>query len=364
MHLFADLLNPPVQAIVRSVPAPSPVPTATFTNANTPKRTSPWRTIGKTLLQNATSDPAQAIVQAGLNWSVERVDLRCADTLDPVPDFAAIRRSDTSALLGVVDPDYTPLQNSQMFGFFTDLANAGPDGKEVPFPIETAGSFQGGKTVWALAHLPDLGIRLGDDEAKTYLLISNGHTGNKLLTVAPTTIRVICQNTLTMAEAQAKENRRRPGLSGGFTVRHTPGMLEAIDEIREAYVATLANHKATKGAWKHLAGVPLTKSLEDRFKTTVFGKAGPDESDRAQTIRKNRDERLAAILASPTSQVRGTKDTAFSLLHAVVEWVDHDRSTRAGEGGNATEQRLASSTYGSGADLKARAWDAILELTA
>ena len=36
MHLFADLLNPPVQAMVRPVPAP----VATVTNANTPKRTS------------------------------------------------------------------------------------------------------------------------------------------------------------------------------------------------------------------------------------------------------------------------------------------------------------------------------------
>ena len=140
---------------------------------------------------------------AGLDWTVERVDLRCADNLAPVPEFSAIRRSDTHGLLGVVGPDYAPFQNAAMFQVFKDLAAVRRDDGGLPFTIDTAGSFQGGKVVWALAHLPDLGIRIGDDEAKTYLLVSNGHTGNRTLIIAPTTVRVICQNTLRLAEAQA-----------------------------------------------------------------------------------------------------------------------------------------------------------------
>jgi hypothetical protein len=96
----------------------------------------------------------------------------------------------------------------------------------------------------------------------------------------------------------------------------------------------------------------------------VFGRPGPDETDRAKALRKSREERMAAIMASPTSQVRGTKDTLFSAMQAVVEYVDHDRTTRTSDGGEADESRLFSATFGSGAEVKARAWNAALELAA
>jgi hypothetical protein len=51
-------------------------------------------------------------------------------------------------------------------------------------------------------------------------------------------------------------------------------------------------------------------------------------------------------------------------MQAVVEYADHDRTTRTSEGGDADESRLFSSTFGSGADLKAKAWDAALAVAA
>jgi phage/plasmid-like protein (TIGR03299 family) len=324
----------------------------------------PWQRNGRTMLAEAMTDPDAAIRQAGLDWTVERVDLRCADTLDPVPEFSAIRRSDTNGLLGVVGKDYNPFQNQAMFSVFKDLAAVDRGDGGLPFTIETAGAFQGGRVVYALAHLPDLGIRIGDDAIRTFLLVSNGHTGNRTLIIAPTTVRVICQNTLRLAESQARENRKHPGLAGGFTLRHTPGIHEAVNEAKAAFAATIVSHAATKAAWNRLADVPLTSKLEAEFMAQVFGKSGPDETDRAKALRKGREERIAAILASPTSQVRGTKDTAFSLLQAVVEWVQHERGTRVINGGDADESRLFSSMFGSGAQVSERAWDAALQVAA
>lgn len=210
--------------------------------------------------------------------------------------------------------------------------------------------------------MPDLGIRIGDDESKTYLLVSNGHTGNRTLIIAPTTIRVVCKNSLRLAESQARERRKHPGLAGGFTLKHTPGIHEAVNEAKAAFAATIASHKVTKAAWNRLADVPLNRKLEAEFMASVFGKPGLDESDRAKSIRKNREERLAAILASPTSQVKGTKDSIFSLLQSVVEFADHVKCVRTSEGGDADESRLFSANFGgSGSELKERAWDAALE---
>jgi len=292
-----------------------------------------------------------------LAWAVEKRGLR-TDDLQPVPDAWAVRRLDTGRILGIVGPGYCPLQNAEMFGFFTTLAGE----RELVF--ETAGSLQGGRIVWVLARVPDLGIRLGEDLAETYLLISNGHAGNKVLTIAPTTIRVVCQNTLALAEAQITQ-RRRAGrsLAAGFQVRHTAGMHEALTDIRAAFASTFTAHTLTRQAWEFLARVPMTRQLEKDFLAAVFRAQGPDEADRAKTIRQNREKRLQAILASPTSQVPGTKDTAFSLLQAVVEYIDHDRPTRTDEATSISEARLASAIFGSGAQLKETAWTSMLALS-
>jgi phage/plasmid-like protein (TIGR03299 family) len=382
MDLFPDILQPlpsaePIGAVDTQVAAtmtrtPSHHPSGPLPSRGPqtsrlglpPARQNPWQRVGHTMVGEAITNPQAALRQAGLDWTVSRVDLRTADSLDPVPDFAAIRRSDTSKILGVVGIDYEPFQNAGMFEVFTDLAQVGRDDGGLPFTIETAGAFNGGKVVWALAHLPDLGIQIGDDEAKTYLLVSNGHTGNKTLIIAPTTVRIACKNTLSMAEAQARYNRSKPGLAGGFTIKHFPNIHESVNQARTAFATVIRDHAATKAAWNRLADVPLTKQREADLMTAVFGRPGPDESDRAKALRKTREERLAAILASPTSQVRGTKDTLFSAMQAVVEFVDHDRTTRTTEGGNADEARLVSATFGSGAEVKARAWEVALELAA
>jgi phage/plasmid-like protein (TIGR03299 family) len=380
MDLFSDILQPlptttPLRSVVEQVAAtltsrhhpvaqpPSRAPQTSRLGLPV-QRQNPWQRNGHTLVGEGTTDPTIAIRQAGLDWSVSRIDLRTADTLDPVPDFAAIRRSDTGKILGVVGPDYEPFQNAGMFQVFSDLAQVDRGDGGLPFTIETAGAFQAGKVVWALAHLPDLGIRIGDDESKTYLLVSNGHTGNRTLIISATTIRVICRNSLRMAEAQARYNRNKPGLAGGFTLKHTPGIHAAVNEAKAAFAATIASHATTKAAWNRLADIPLTSKLEAEFMASVFGKPGPDETDRAKSLRKSREERLAAILASPTSQVKGTKDSLFSVMQAVVEYADHDRTTRTAEGGDADESRLFSATFGSGAELKAKAWDAALEMAA
>jgi phage/plasmid-like protein (TIGR03299 family) len=345
--LFADLL-----------PAATPARQEAESTTTLPvPRHNPWQRVGRSF--PPTSDAQEALHRAGLAWNVDKVGLR-TDDLAPVPDHVAIRRSDTGRVLGVVGADYEPLQNAAAFAFFRDLAG------DSRLTFETAGAFQGGSIVWIQAKLPDLRIALGDDVSDSYLFISNGHTGNRTLTIAPTTIRIVCQNTLRMAEAQHdNQRRRRPGLEAGFTVRHTRGMPAALADIQEAYARTLRAHTGTRQAYQHLAARPLTSRLETAFFAQVFP-TGPDERERAKAIAKTRRDRLAAILASPTSQVRGTVNTAFSLFQAAVEYIDHDRTTRTATGtpDDAIEQRLVSATFGSGADRKGVAWDAILALTA
>jgi phage/plasmid-like protein (TIGR03299 family) len=316
-------------------------------------RVNPWTSVGRGFVPTSNAD--EALERSGLNWAVEKIGLRTSD-LAPVPDQFAIRRSDTSQVLGIIGPEYVPLQNAAAFGFFRDLAGCGP------ISFESAGEFDGGRIVWVQARLPDLQIRLGDDISETMLFISTGHIGNKPLVVAPTTFRIACKNSLRLAEAEhAAERRREPRLEVGWTVRHTRGMSHALADIQTAYARTRRSHAVTVQAFEYLASKPMTDRLATAFFTKVFDGVGLDESERAQTIAKNRRERLAAILAGPTSQVAGTRGTCFALLNAATEFIEHDRTTRTDDG-NADAARLLSATFGSGAMLKEKAWSTIMAL--
>jgi phage/plasmid-like protein (TIGR03299 family) len=331
-------------------------------NTINPVRQNPLRRFGVAMSGEGTTVADIALKQSGLDWTAEKIPLRTADMLEVCPDAFAIRRSDNNGILGCVGRDYQPYQNRDMFAVFDDLAHV--RGNQVtPFKIETAGCFQKGKTVFALCKMPHLGIVLGDDCIDCYLLVSNSHDGRKPVTITPTTIRVVCQNSLRMAEAQARHERKKGLLSGGFAIKHTQGMKGRIEEVKEIYNQAIRDRFATEDIFKQMVRVPLTSKLEREFLTSVFGKPGPDESERAKTIRKNRDDRIAAILASPTSQVKGTKDTAFSLLNATTEFVDHFRPTKTSDNSeSADEARSMSAMFGSGDALKSKACDGMMEL--
>lgn len=336
-------------------PEPAPAPRPKPPEPTPVVRSNPWTRVGRGF--EPTSDADEALHRSGLNWAVEKVGLR-TDDLAPVPGQFAIRRSDTGRVLGIVSEEYNSLQNEAAFAFFRSLAGCGP------ISFESAGSFDHGAIVFVQARLPDLQIRLGDDISETMLFISNGHIGNKALVVAPTTFRIACKNSLRMAEAEhGAERRREPRLEAGWTVRHTRGMTDALADIHTAYARTRRSHAVTVQAFEYLVSKPITERLKDTFFAGVFETAGPDESERAKTIAQNRRSQLEAILAGPTSQIRGTRGTAFALFNAVTEHIEHDRSTRTEGGGDEHEARLVSATFGSGAALKQVAWSAVMELT-
>ena len=358
--LFPDLIPGDRPAAASATPARvtadrSPDTPSRSTTANPPARANPWTRVGRSF--TPTSDADEALARSGLDWSVAKTGLRTED-LTPVQDHRAMVRTDTGAVLGIVGADYEPLQNAEAFSFFRDLAAGG----QISF--ETAGDFDKGRIVWVQARLPDLDLRIGDDESHSYLFISTGHTGNKTLMIAPTTVRIVCRNTLRMAEYRSLTAQRSgKSLEAGFTVRHTRGIRDALADIQDAYAQSRRSHTATMEAYRFLAGKPMSEKLKKTFFQQVFeAKSAPDESDRAASIRAARKERLDAILASPTSNVRGTAGSAFALAQAAVEYIDHDRTTRTSEGEDPTASRLLSATFGSGAGLKERAWSTIMDL--
>ena len=295
---------------------------------------------------------------AGLAWAVEKEALYTASLL-PVPKHVALIRQDTMAVLGVVGRDYGPVQNQTLVDTLTAL------GRLARVTPESGGSLLGGRIVWLLARVDGLGFRIGQDEHEGFLLLTNSHDGQRPLTIGPTTLRVVCANTLALAQRQIRTRiaAEGAGVATGYQVRHTRSAEIQVADIQLALAEAVATNRRTSELARYLAGIPSSAALERQFFQRVFALPdGASESDRAITMRKNREERLQRILASPTSRVDGTSGSAYALVQAAIEYVDHERPTRTQEGQAANEARLCSAVFGSGADTKSKAWGTIQEL--
>jgi hypothetical protein len=110
-------------------------------------------------------------------------------------------------------------QNHEAFDFMDGLV-----GDKLAM-YETAGSLHGGKRVWMMASIPKEYRAGPDDLIKPYVLLTNTHDGSQALRMIPTTVRVVCQNTLNLA-------LRESGVEG-LTISHHP-RLESRIGVREA----------------------------------------------------------------------------------------------------------------------------------
>src|SRR5262245_60129369 len=103
----------------------------------------PWHGLGEVILDAPTIE--EGIKLAGLDWGVETHPLYLADGRE-VPSRGMIRATDKS-ILGVVGPKYTPLQNTEAFGWFQPFIDA------KSCHLTTAGSLNEGRRVWVMAEI-------------------------------------------------------------------------------------------------------------------------------------------------------------------------------------------------------------------
>ena len=158
-------------------------------------RETPWHGLGTRV--NEAPDSREALTAAGLDWNVLQEPIY-TETEELVDGYKANIRDSDRQVLGVVTDRYKIVQNRDAFSFTDQLLGEG-------VRYETAGSLQGGKKVWLLAHLPHEYIISGE-RISPYLVFFNSHDGSGAIKAALTPIRVVCQNTLNLALSTAKRS--------------------------------------------------------------------------------------------------------------------------------------------------------------
>jgi phage/plasmid-like protein (TIGR03299 family) len=305
-----------------------------------------WHRLGTVVKDARTS--AEAINLAGLDWTVEQRAMAAAGPSGwiPVPNTLANVRSDTNAVLGVVSSYYRPFQNLEAFAFMDELV-----GEKLAM-FETAGSLKGGKRVWMLARIPQTYHVGAADEIQPYVLLTNGHDGGAALRMIPTSVRVVCWNTLTLALSKSTA-------SEGITIFHFGELADRVQRAREALGLAVKRFETFEADANRLAQRQLTAAEL----ATYFANYLPaGDSKSSKTLRMKMLDSLLANFENERQNLPGIRGTAWAAYNAVSEYADHTKGT-SGKGDNERlDNRVNSIWFGSANSLKQKAFEDALAL--
>jgi phage/plasmid-like protein (TIGR03299 family) len=218
-------------------------------------------------------------------------------------------------VLATVGKRYMPVQNEELFAFADNIHDADPNCR-----WESAGSLKKGKVVFGTVEIPRtmvLDPEGANDETKLYLIVWTSHDGSVAVQAAITPVRVVCQNTLNLALAHAKQS---------FKIRHTQSVEGRIQVARETLGLALGYFDEFEIEAKELFNQAITDAEFSKLINTLYPKP---EKDSKGALKKweNKVVLLDELYHnSPTNaNIKGTKWGAFNAL---TERLDYYRTGR------------------------------------
>ena len=308
-----------------------------------------WHGFGTVVSEAQNS--ADALRIAGLDWDVRLTDLAAImpdGSHQPIDTHRATMRADTGRALGAVGLRYQPLQNREAFAWMDEVV-----GEQLAI-WHTCGSLRQGKDVWMLAKLPGNLEVCDRDVLDKYVLITNNHAGTGAVRLFPTSVRVVCANTLRLAISEVDSNKSDAGLPLGLKLFHTAGSLgRRVQKARELLGVIGKSHDEFATAARSM----LAKSLNTQQVSDYFGVLVENRSDRS------RGKVLGQLwdrFALPTNE-GGFKANVWTAYNAASEWADHELRV-TGRGDVRAERKFRSVLFGSAHSFKERAWANAMEM--
>jgi phage/plasmid-like protein (TIGR03299 family) len=306
-------------------------------------RTAAWHGLGQILPDTVT--PAEALTIGRLDWTVEESTSLTATFVanDGAADrtivetHKSLRRSDDKSLLSTVGADYSVLQNQTLAEIATSL------GAQGSARVETAGSLFGGRKVFFLLHTNTLDIGRKGDTVEQYILLANAHDGTMSATAMPTSVRVVCANTLTMALGYESK--------AAYRWRHTSGLALRVDDIKAALATYSIAAKAEAKAMDALAAKPLTRDeIQSLWTDVLVALDGPIAKNPKTEQESRRRQKAVDALADMTRVFdREAADfgaTAWVAANAATNYIQYHRGYLKGDA------RVNADLFGSYGDAK------------
>ncbi|KPB94880.1 Phage/plasmid-related protein [Pseudomonas syringae pv. maculicola] len=308
----------------------------------------PWHGLGSRLTEKQPLEVWQR--EAGMNWQIQESPVHFKaevaghlGSIHSFPEQKVLYRSDTKAPLSVVSHRYQIVQPRDVLEFYRDLTAVSG------YALETAGVLKGGRKFWALARTGQTMALPGNDQVNGYLLLATSCDGTLATTATPTTVRVVCNNTLSISLNGATQAIKVPH-STRFNPQNVKKELGIAvsqwDEFMYRMRALAERRVQTKEALGFFMEVLCDTSAHAPIPEILPHKRA---MEKVQTLYEGKGR--GADLTS-------AQGTAWGLLNAVTEYVDHERRARN------SEYRMDSAWFGQGAVIKQKALNAALQLVA
>jgi phage/plasmid-like protein (TIGR03299 family) len=274
----------------------------------------PWHGYGEKL---EAGQPIEAWLRAArLDWKLKRrpVQYLVGGELKAMQDRFVLTRSDTEEALSVVSGDYHVVQPRQLLEFYRELVC------QYGYSLETAGALNGGRKIWALAKTGIDGNvgEDGQDRLAAYLLLATSCDKTLATIAAFTSIRVVCQNTLSFAADDVKFNKRlhlKVPHSARFDEEKIKSRLGLMDLAWSGFI------KQVQRMAKH----QLRADAASQFFAAVL----QDGSTHVSSKVERELQTVAALFGSAPGQKLPTADgTVWGAVNAVTYYADHVRSAR------------------------------------
>lgn len=292
----------------------------------------PWHGLGQELAQDASIEEWK--VAAGFDWTIEQAPVQFATpdgAVQPVESRFVQYRSDNNYPLGIVSQRYKPVQPEQVLEFFRDLV------EESGFRLHTAGTLFGGKRLWALAETGRFGEVSKGDGVGGFLLLSTSADKSLATTARFTSVRVVCNNTLSMA---TENNQHCVSFSHSRAFDH--------DLMKAKLGAAVQSFEGFMLMAQYLRKQKLEQAQAIEFVRNIV-LSNEQYSDPKYNYEKNRG--FAKIMSLFNEEAKGIElagRTKWGLVNAVTEYLDHHMPART------DDARLNSAWFGTGDAMKAR----------
>ncbi|MDD6070556.1 MAG: DUF932 domain-containing protein [Clostridiales bacterium] len=269
-------------------------------------RETPWHGLGTKVMEAPTSKEALSLSE--LDWRVEQEPIY-TETGNLINGFKANVRDTDQKILGVVTDRYKVIQNEEAFAFTDELLGEG-------VRYETAGSLQGGRKVWLLAHMPHEYIIAGE-RISPYLVFSNTHDGSGAIRVAITPIRVVCNNTLNLALSTAKRS---------WSTIHTGDIKSKLEEAKNTLFMANAYMDELGREFENLRQKKLTdKQVMDYIELLIPLDENATSQQKKNIIRLQEDMKMRYFDAPDLKDVG---NNAYRFINAVSDFATHAEPLR------------------------------------
>lgn len=268
-------------------------------------RVVPWHGLGE--IVEGTLCSAEAIEKAGLNWTVESKPIYTEGGI-VIPNHKANVRDTDNKILGIVSDRYQIVQNKDAFDFTDSLIGEGCQ-------YETAGSLMGGKKIFLLAKMPEKKIL--EEDFDPYLCFTNSHDGYGAIKAIMTPVRVVCQNTLSLALNKATRS---------WSTKHIGNLESKMAEAR--HTLQLANEYMDELAVTadKLAHTKVTDEEVEKILSELFPVNDEDSDRRKNNIKEIKDQFMVCMFAPDILKYKGT---AYGVVNAASDFATHVAPKRA-----------------------------------